>query len=134
MSAISNNDIARAIYSASKDDIPAGQFYSKVISFLNRRRLLSKAPAILLSLNKIINDEEGKVVAKVSSKSRLGEKTKKELEHILSKRYSGKSVTLAENLDERLLGGFKIEVNDEVMDLTIKNKIGKLQEYLTKSV
>ena len=38
-----------------------------------------------------------------------------------------------EVLDEKLLGGFKIEVNDEIIDLTIKNKLEKLQEYLTRN-
>ena len=136
MTTISNNDIACAIYSASKDKSPSEQslFFPKVIQFLSRRRLLSKTKGILLCLNKIINEEEGRVVAKVSSRENLDGEIKKELERSLAKRYSGKTVTLVPNLDEKLLGGFRIEVNDEVIDLTVKNKIGKLQEYLTKSV
>ena len=53
---------------------------------------------------------------------------------ILKERYQQKEVILVEVLDEKLLGGFKMEVNDEVIDLTIKNKIGKLQEYLTRNI
>ena len=41
---------------------------------------------------------------------------------------------LVESLDSKLLGGLKVEVNNEIIDLSIKNKIGKLQKYLTKSV
>jgi len=136
MTKISNNDIARAIYLASKDKSSSEQslFFSKVIQFLVRRRLLPKAKDILLRLNKIINDDEGRVIARVSSREELSETIKKELTHSLAKRYSSKEVVLVSSLDEKLLGGFKIEVNDEVMDLTIKNKIEKLQEYLTKSI
>jgi F-type H+-transporting ATPase subunit delta len=134
MATISNNDIARAIYIASKEEIPKEQFFKKTVQFLTRRRLLGRTSGILLSLEKIVNQEEGRVVAKVSSKNKLSEKIKKELEHHLSKRYSGKKIALVENLDEKLLGGFKIEVGDEVIDLTLKNKIGKLQEYLTESI
>ncbi|MEK7081242.1 MAG: F0F1 ATP synthase subunit delta [Patescibacteria group bacterium] len=135
MTTISNNNIARAIHSATKgkNDAEQSLIFTKVIQFLFRRRLLSKAPDILLHLNKVINDEEGRITAKISSKSKLDEKIKKELAHALTKRYSVKEVVLSEVLDEKLLGGFKVEINDEVIDLTIKNKIGKLQEYLISS-
>jgi F-type H+-transporting ATPase subunit delta len=135
MSVISNNSIAQAIYLAIKDKNSSEQsfVFSKIVQFLNRKRLLSKAPDILIRLNKIINKEEGRIVAKISSVEKIDEKTKKELAQTLAKRYSAKEVSLIENLDEKLLGGIKIEVNDEVIDLTIKNRIEKLQEYLTKT-
>ena len=134
MATLSNNNIAQAIYLASKTEGRSEQFFSNVVRFLFRRRLLSKAPDILLRLNKIINDKEGRVVAKVSSRSNLNEKMKEELVHALAKRYAAKEIVLDEHLDEKLLGGFKVEVGDEVIDLTIKNRIGKLQEYLTSRV
>ena len=132
MTTISNNSIARAIYLASKGKNHAEQslIFPKVIQFLFRRRLLSEAPDILLRLSKIINDNEGRIAAKVSSAEKISKTIKKGLAHSLAKRYSAKEVVLLEILDKKLLGGFKIEVNDEVIDLTIKNKIGKLREYL----
>ena len=133
MTAISNNNIARAIYLVSKDSKEENQFFQKVVRFLVRKRLLSKSKDILLRLNKIINDEEGRILAKVSSSKKLNENTKKEIMQSLSKRYGGKNIILDESLDEKLLGGFKIEANDEVIDLTIKNKLEKLQEYLTRN-
>ena len=136
MATLSNNNIARAIYLASKEKNHEDQslFFKKVIQFLVRKRLLSKVPDILSRLDKMINEDGGKLVAKVSSAKRISENVKKELAHTLAKRYSAKEIALVENLNEELLGGFKIEVNDEVIDLTIKNKLEKLQEYLTKSV
>ena len=132
MAAISNNNIALAIYLATKDKTPAERalIYPKVVRFLTRKRLLSKASDILLVLNKIINNEEGRIEARISSVQKINEIIKKELAQILTRRSSAKEVTFLEILDEKLLGGFKIEVNDEVIDLTIKNKIGKLQEHL----
>jgi ATP synthase F1 delta subunit len=133
MTVISNNNIAEAIYLASKDATEEKQFFYKVVRFLARNRLLSKWKDILLSLNKIVNEKEGRVETKVFSRKKLNENTKKEITQFLSKRYGGKTIILNESLDEKLLGGYKIEVNDEVIDLTIKNKLGKLQEYLTRA-
>ena len=101
MTAISNNDIARAIYMMSKDKSHAEQvtISEKVVKFLFRKRLLSKASEILSQLRKIINKEEGRVVAKVSSVQKLDTKTKTHLEHALKKRYSAKEVVLSENIN-----------------------------------
>jgi ATP synthase F1 delta subunit len=135
MTAISNNNIARAIYLAFKDKSHADQpvFLKNVVNFLARKRLLSKAPDILERLNKIINEDKGVVTAKVWSPEKLSEATNKEIAQILARRYSGKEIDLEESPDEKLIGGYKIEVNDEVIDLTIKNRIAKLQEYLIKN-
>ena len=41
---------------------------------------------------------------------------------------------MKEILDEKLLGGIRIEINDEIIDLTVKDEIKKLQEYLTRKI
>jgi len=136
MAVLSHNDIARAIYlmSKGKSDAEQSGISSKVVKFLSRRRLLSQAPHILTQLSKIMNQEEGRIVAKVSSVEVLNSQTKVSLEQSLKKRYGAKEVVLKESLDPKLLGGIRVEVNSEVIDLSMKNRIEKLQEYLKKSI
>ena len=134
MTTISNNDIARAIYLVSKNKNRAElrEVNEKVLEFLRRKQLLSKANGILEKLDGIINREEGRVAVKVSSAEKKGHK--KELISYLKKRYRAKEILLTEILDEKLLGGIKIEANDEIIDLTAKNKLKELQEYLTRKI
>jgi len=136
MATLSNNDIARAIYLSTKDKQSSEQtkLFPAIVRFLYRKRLLSQAPDILFRLDQIINKEEGRIVVKLSSKEPLQENIKKEIAHILKEKYSAQKVLLVEILNDKLLGGFKIEVNNEVVDLTLKNKIDQLQKYLTKTV
>lgn len=136
MATLSNNDIARAIYLISKDKThpELREINNKIVKFLARRRLLSKSPDILERLNKIINKETDRIVVKVQSARKLKEEIKRELTTFLKKRYKVKEVVLEEELDEKLLGGIKIEINDEIIDLTAKNKIKKLQEHLTRKI
>jgi F-type H+-transporting ATPase subunit delta len=136
MATISNNDIARAIYLSTKDKQAPEQanLFPKIIQFLYRKRLLSQAQNILSRLDEMIDNEEGRIVVTISSKEPLHENLKKEIAHILKEKYSAQKILLVENLNENLLGGFKIEVNNEIIDLTIKNKINQLQKYLTKTV
>jgi len=127
MKTLPNNDIARAIHLFLKDN---PRKYDKVVEFLHRKRLLPRSPEILAQLKKIINQEEGKVEAKVSSAKKINHQMKSQLEHFLMKRYSAKEIVFEESLDPGLLGGLKLEVNGEIIDLSYKNKIRQLQEFL----
>lgn len=134
MANISNNDIAEAIYFATKDkqkeELPL--VYKKILDFLKHRNLLSKSGDILNKLEKILNLREEKILVKVSSAKMLNTKTKETLIDLLKTRYKAKEVLLEERLDEGLVGGMKLEINDEIIDLTVKDKLKKLQEHLTK--
>jgi len=136
MATISNNDIAQAIYLSSKDKSghELSLWLQNVVNFLHRRRLFNKSKDILLKLNEIDNRERGVLMVKVNSAQKLHQKEKEEIEHLLKKRYRAQEILLEENLDEKLIGGIKIEVNNEIIDLTLKNRINKLQEYLTRKV
>ena len=134
MPAISNNNIANAIYEGSKGRSPYDlHTYSKnVVNFLVKKRLLSKSKEILERLNKIVNEREGIVEVKVKTTKKLATETKHHLATTLKKRYRGKDIVWHEVVDENLLGGFRLEINDEVIDLTMRNKINQLQKHLTK--
>ena len=73
MAIISNNDIAHAIYLATRDKNEEEQslVYGRVVKFLNRKRLFSKVPDILFRLNNIINKYEGRINAKILSEKLL---------------------------------------------------------------
>ena len=130
MNTASNNNIARAIYLASKNNISSG----KIVEFLARKRLFGKVPAILAQLGKIVNTENGTVLVKVKSAKKLEAEEKRELEQFLTKHYFAKEVILEESVDQKLLGGSRIEINDEVIDLTLANKILKLQAHLINPI
>lgn len=136
MATTSNNDIARAIFLSLRDRSVTEQekLLPEIVQFLFRKRFLSRSNEILSRLENIINKEKSRLVVRITSRDKLHENIKKDLTHILKEKYSVQEIELEEKIDEKLLGGFRIEVNDEVIDLTLKNKVIKLQEYLTKSL
>lgn len=135
MAKSSNKEIAEAIYKATKDQHGAElkKTLEQVVMFLSRRRLISQAPLILNWLNKIINEKEKRIIAKVTSAHKLSDRMKIDLKHDLTHRYKKDEVILEENINESLLGGMRIEVDDEVIDLTLRNKISQLQEHLMRT-
>lgn len=134
MAAISNNDIAKTIYllTQGKTGAELQNTLQSITRFLAKKRLLNKTNAILSRLRKMINDEEGVVEVRVTSAEDLGDEAKRSLKHSLKERYKAKEINFTEMIDKSLLGGFKVEVNDEVIDFTVKNKIKKLKEHLTR--
>jgi F-type H+-transporting ATPase subunit delta len=62
----------------------------------------------------------------------LIEKDKKSIANELKKIYQKNSVIFEERIDMRLIGGFRLEIGEEIIDLSISNKLQKLQKYLTK--
>lgn len=133
MANTSNIDIARAIYLSAKDKTSHdANFFKDIVKFLVRKRFLYRSKDILINLQKIVNQEHGVIEVKVKSARKLSEEVKMEMVHSLKKRYSAKEIIFKEILDEKLLGGMHIEVNDEIIDLTVKNKVKKLQEHLTR--
>lgn len=134
MATLSNNDIARAIYLNLKG-VSASEYQNRLkstVDFLYRKKLLSHKEAILNSLENLINSEENRVVAKVTARDAIRPEVKKNIISSLVKRYNAREVVLEENIDQRLLGGFKIKVKDEIIDLSLSSKLKNLEAFLTR--
>jgi F-type H+-transporting ATPase subunit delta len=132
MATISINNLARAIYESSekKDGMELDIVMKKAVSLISKKHLMSKSKEILTQLEKIIDKDEEVVRAKISSRIKIDKKVTDEIDDFIRKRYKAKHTVLEFVVDEKLLGGIKIEVGDEIIDMTLKNKIKKLQDYL----
>ena len=92
--------------------------------------MLAKTPEILEKLQEIINEENNTVMAKMTFRTLP---SKRELESIvdhLKKRYQAKTIITKVLEDKNILGGMKIEAKDELIDLTLRNKINQLHKHL----
>lgn len=134
MNRASDNQIAEAIFleTRGKTGVALAQSLANTVRFLARKRLLGKKNNILRKLERTINKDLGVVKAKVLSPRELSHEAKSSITHALKKRYDAKDVFLEEKIDEKLLGGIRVEVNDEVIDLSLKNRMNQLQTYLTR--
>ncbi len=132
MATISINNISRAIYESSvgKDGKDLDVVIKNAVSLISSKHMMSKSNEILSQLEKIADKKEETTRARVSSKIILNKKIIDEIEDFIKKRYKAKKVILEYKIDEKLLGGIKIEVGDEIIDTTLKNKVKKLQNYL----
>ncbi|MDO8620075.1 MAG: ATP synthase F1 subunit delta [bacterium] len=132
MAKTSTKDIAKALYESTKDKSGAEltRLLENAVTFLAKNRLLGKSPEILEHLEKIRDKDLGIVSAKVISKNPLTKHTLDEIKKTLRTRYHASDITLHTSEDSSLIGGITIEANDELIDLSLKNKLHQLQAHL----
>lgn len=132
MATISIKNLARAIYESSenKDDKGLDIIAKSSLNLISKKHLLSKSKEILSELEKISDRNNEVIRAKISSKIKINKKGIDEIEDFIKKRYKAKNVILDLEIDEKLLGGIKIEIGDEIIDTTLKHKMKKLENYL----
>lgn len=135
MEIFSNKEIAEGIYLLLKnkntDDL--SDIIEKV-AFLDKKRLSGKSEATISVLRKILYKQDGIIEAELFSATPLEDVYKKEIMIELKKRYNANEIIFKEYIEKELLGGFKIKINNESIDLTLRNKINQLQEHLIKEI
>jgi F-type H+-transporting ATPase subunit delta len=94
----------------------------------NRVALL---PAIRDALERIVEREEGRVVAQVTSARLLTQEEIRRLSEALSRRV-GARVTLSLDVDERILGGVVARVGDLLLDGSVRTQLSSLAESLRR--
>lgn len=79
--------------------------------------------------HKLKNASEGIADAKIISAFSLSEAQLEDLIKILEKRF-GRKLNPNVTVDESLIGGIYVSVGDEVLDLSVREKLQKMQETL----
>lgn len=132
MATISTNNLVRAIYESSvnKEGRELDDVMKNAVKLISDKHLLGKSKEILDKLEQLVDKKEESARVKVCSRKKLDKRATDEIEKFIKERYKVKNVIILPEINEKLLGGIKIEVGDEVMDLTLKNKIHKLKNYL----
>ncbi len=135
MATISNNHIAEAIYFATKGKSSSEQssILKNVVKALSVRRLLSRSAGVISALEKVANSKEGFIEVKIWSGEKVSGQAKQIIGEMLRKKYGDKQFIFHEIEDPNIFGGYKIQVGDDRIDLTLSGKIKRLKEHLNKS-
>lgn len=103
------------------------------VQYLAKKGMLKDADRIIEEYQKLYNKKYAIVDATVTLFNRLPQTTMKEIEEALKKKYQANTVRLTEKIDQRILGGMKIQVGDTVFDSTVKHSLKELEASLLTS-
>lgn len=100
------------------------------IKTLKNKSELKHLESITYTLKDLIEEDTGTVKAHVTVQERMTPQVKNNLRSTLKEKYKANDVYITEKVDERILGGFKLKIGEEVYDATIKNKLMRLGQAL----
>lgn len=97
------------------------------LALLGEKARIHAFPEIRAELRRMVDEHEGKAIAKVTSAAPLGPDLEKSLATSLS-RVTGRNVSIASHVDPELLGGIVAEVGGVVYDGSLKTQLRALKE------
>lgn len=135
MKKISTKQIATAIYKATnlKQDNEISLILKNAVKMIANKNLISKSNEILDYLQDIYDQKEGIIRAKIFSAKNLDNVEKQKIEDNLKTKYKTEKIISEYFEKKELLGGIRIEVGNEVLDNTYKNRLYQLEKHLIKS-
>lgn len=101
-----------------------------IFYLVDQRRLIS-LDGIAEEFGRLVDEDEGRMTAVVTSASPLDEAGQERLKRALSER-TGRDVTLEVKLDPTLIGGAVAQVGDLVFDGSLRTQLDTLRTHLMK--
>ncbi len=101
----------------------------KFLQLLIKKRDFSSRERIIDEFNKHWQEQTGEFEASVTAAKPLEAVEKKNLVEILAQRL-GKKILIKEQIDHRLIGGFKIKIEDILIDGSIKGRLNRLKSKI----
>jgi len=99
--------------------------------YIYRNRKLKLAGKIIEQFAAIYNKKKGIVEAEVVSRKKLDDAGAKKINHFVKEKYRAKEVVLKNSVDENIKGGIILKVGDEILDGSLKGKLGELKKILS---
>jgi len=132
MAKISPKHIAEAIYTATtgKTGNDLAFILQCSVKMLQKKKMLNKSSEVLSALQNIFDKKTNTIRVKVFTAKNIVQDGKKKLENEIKDKYKAEKVISEFFEDKELLGGMRVEVGDEVLDNTYRNKLHQLENFL----
>jgi len=103
---------------------------SRFLTMLIGRNRLRYSPAIITEIQKILDVKNKKVRVILESVYPAGEQ-ENEIKEIVRKRTGAGEVHLENKIRPELIGGFRLRINDEVIDASVLSRLRQMEEKLS---
>ncbi len=103
---------------------------TSLVKVLSEKKALNYSEGIISVLKDLLDKEQGIIKVDVTVQERLDDDTKTLLTKTLKEMYSATDVIINESVDQRILGGMKLKIGEEIYDATVQNKLVQLARTL----
>jgi len=129
---LSSSQYAQALYQLTKNK-PENEVNVVIEKFVNNLRqngLTGKVNEIIKKFIEIYNKENGILQAKIITVRELNEEMIEKIKDNLRRKYQAEKIELETMVDEKLKGGIKIIVGEDILDGSIAGRLAKLKNSL----
>ena len=128
---IKGNDKKEALLEIFKDNSEETRSLIRVLVDNKRTNLLNEVSKNYIAL---FNEEQGVKVAQVTTAIPLSDEIEQKVLAKIKEMTGSNKVTLENNIDESILGGFVLRIGDLQYNASIANKLSKIKREFSKSI
>ena len=103
--------------------------FSNFLSIMIANKKVYFLDEVYKLFNDMVLEDKNTTIAEVETAFALSDTQKSDIVKSLSKKYD-KKIQIHEVINERLLAGIKISVNNEVTDYSVRNKLNLMKEQI----
>ena len=103
--------------------------FSNFLSIMIANKKVYFLDEVYKLFNDMVLEDKNTMIAEVETAYALSDTQKSDIVNSLSKKYD-KKIQIHEVINERLLAGIKISVNNEVTDYSVRNKLNLMKEQI----
>lgn len=125
---ISNKQFAEALYELTVEVVKKDldKVLEIFVNFLAKKRKIKQSKNIILEFEKILKKKQGIVEIEITSARELDKSTVDKIKTVFAK-----NVEAIESVDENMIGGVKVKLEDRILDASIKTQLINLKKSLT---
>ncbi len=129
---ISPKQYAQTLYdlTMNKSEDEVKEIIAKFVANLKKEGLLNKSKEIIAEFKNIYNQEQKILPVRVISAHKLTKEEKNNLREKLKNKYQVREVELTNQIDPSLQGGFKLIVDENVIDESVAEGMRLLKKAL----
>jgi len=130
---ISVQQYARSLYDSvfEKSEKEVKAVLKNFVALLGRNRELNRAEEIIRVFSELWNKEHGEINAVLVSARELGPTARETVTNYLKEKTSAKKISLKEEIDKKLLGGFVLKYDSKVLDGSLKTSLENLKNNIS---
>ena len=117
------------VYSVFRSEEKRREAIYAVANYLIETGRTKEFDLLIYMVNRLLS-EKGYYVGELTVADKLDEDQKQAIIDCIKKVKSAKNVELREKIDKSIIGGYKLEIADELMDATISHKLLMLRKSI----
>ena len=117
------------VYSPFRSEEKRREAIYAVANYLIETGRTKEFDLLIYMVNRLLS-EKGYYVGELTVADKLDEDQKQAIIDCIKKVKSAKNVELREKIDKSIIGGYKLEIADELMDATISHKLLMLRKSI----